>query len=277
MLRLTINAKNSLKTDFYKFKSQKYLKVIFSAVLLFILTVSCLSFYNDAKINYLTYKLKIVDQFLIKNGFRVENIEIIGTQNLPNDYLKNIINKHSESNIFNINLPIIYKKIIQNSWVKEGYIERILPNTIRIRILEKKPVAIWQSKNGNKLVTSNGEVISNVNVNTFKNNFPIIKGHKAKESIYSILKVLETNKELAKNIWSLSFINQRRWNLHFNQGLTVHLPSTDMLVAWKKIIKLQQNYNILNLRLTEIDLRNPEQILGKINFDKKIILKGQNL
>ena len=277
MLRLTINAKNSLKTDFYKFKSQKYLKVIFSSVLLFILTVSCLSFYNDAKINYLTYKLKIVDQFLIKNGFRVENIEIIGTQNLPNDYLKNIINKHSESNIFNINLPIIYKKIIQNSWVKEGYIERILPNTIRIRILEKKPVAIWQSKNGNKLVTSNGEVISNVNVNTFKNNFPIIKGHKAKESIYSILKVLETNKELAKNIWSLSFINQRRWNLHFNQGLTVHLPSTDMLVAWKKIIKLQQNYNILNLRLTEIDLRNPEQILGKINFDKKIILKGQNL
>ena len=85
------------------------------------------------------------------------------------------------------------------------------------------------------------------------------------------------NEKLAKNIWSLSFINQRRWDLRFNQGLTVRLPSKDILIAWEKFGKLQQNYNILNLRLTEIDLRNPEQILGKINFDKKIILKGKNL
>ena len=277
MLRLTIKTINSLKVDFYKFKSQKYLRVIFSSVVLFILIVSCLSFYNDPKITYFTDKLKIVDQFLVKNGFRIKNIEIIGTHNLPNDYIKNIINKHNEVSIFSIDLPLVYKKIIQNSWVKEGYIERVLPDTIKIRILEKKPVAIWQNVNGNKLVTLNGEVISNENVNAFKNKFPIIKGYKAKENIHSILKVLDTNKKLAKNIWSLSFINQRRWDLHFNQGLTVRLPSKDILIAWKKIINLQENFNILNLRLTEIDLRNPEQILGKINFDKKVILKRKNL
>ena len=45
----------------------------------------------------------------------------------------------------------------------------------------------------------------------------------------------------------------------------------------EKIIKLQTNYNILNLRLTEIDLRNPKQILGKINFDKKVILRRKHL
>ena len=277
MLKLTMNRKNSLKIDFYEFKTQKYLKIILYSVFLFMLIMSCWSFINEEKINYFTQRLKIVDQFLIKNGFRIKNIEIIGTQNLSQDYLKNIVNKHNEVNIFDIDLPIIYKKIIQNCWVKEGYIERVLPDTIKIKIIEKKPVAIWQNKNGNKLVTSNGEVISNGNVNAFKNSFPIIKGHEAKENVYSILKVLDTNKKLAKNIWSLSFINQRRWDLHFNQGLTVRLPSKDVFLAWEKIVKLQQNYNILNLRLTEIDLRNPEQILGKINFDKEIILKGKNL
>ena len=88
---------------------------------------------------------------------------------------------------------------------------------------------------------------------------------------------MDTNKKLAKNIWSLSFINERRWDLHFNQGLTVRLPSKEVFIAWKKIAELQQNFNILNLRLTEIDLRNPKQILGKINFDKKVILKRKNL
>ena len=91
------------------------------------------------------------------------------------------------------------------------------------------------------------------------------------------MKILETNKNFAKNIWSLTFINQRRWDLHFNQGLIVRLPSQDVIKAWQKIINLQTNYNILNLRLTEIDLRNPEQILGKINFDKKVILRRKHL
>ena len=277
MLKLTVNVNNFSKIDFYKYKTQKHLKVILSLALLLMLIISCVSFYNNTKINYSTDRLKILDQFLIKNGFRIKNIEIIGTQNLSDNYLKNIINKHNEVNIFNINLPTIYKKIIENSWVKEGYVERILPDTIKIKILEKKPIAIWQNKNGNKLVSSNGEIISNANINTFKSSFPIIKGHKAKENISILLKVLNTNKKLATNIWSLSFINQRRWDLHFNQGLTVRLPSKDVFVAWKKIVKLQQSYNILNLRLTEIDLRNPEQILGKINFDKRSYPKGKNL
>tara|TARA_B100001059_G_C17726363_1_gene523679 strand:- start:198 stop:1031 length:834 start_codon:yes stop_codon:yes gene_type:complete len=277
MLRLINNVNSSLNTDFYNFKIKKHLKIIFSSILLFILIMSCLSFYNEAKINYFKDRLKIIDQFLIKNGFRIKNIEIIGTQNLSRDYLKNIINKHNDVSIFNIELPLIYKNIVQNSWVKEGYIERVLPDTIKIKILEKKPVAIWQNKNGNQLVTLEGEIIANGNVNAFKNSFPIIRGHNAKENISSILKVLDTNKKLAKNIWSLSFINKRRWNLHFNQGLTVRLPSKDEFIAWEKIVKLQQDYNIVNLRLTEIDLRNPEQILGKINFDKKVVLKGKNL
>ena len=276
MLMLTNNAKNYLNLGFYKLKIKKHLKIMFCSILLFILVISCLS-NNKPEIDYFTDRLKIVDQFLLKNGFRIKNIEIIGTQNLSQNYLKNIINKHNEVSIFSIDLPLVYKKIIQNSWVKEGYIERVLPDTIKIRILEKKPVAIWQNVNGNKLVTLNGEVISNENVNAFKNKFPIIKGYKAKENIHSILKVLDTNKKLAKNIWSLSFISQRRWNLHFNQGLTVRLPFKDEYIAWEKVVKLQQDYNILNLRLTEIDMRNPEQILGKINFDKKIILKRKNL
>ena len=74
-----------------------------------------------------------------------------------------------------------------------------------------------------------------------------------------------------------TFIGKRRWDLYFKQGLIVRLPVQNVSEAWNKIIKLQQNYNILNLRLTELDLRNPKQILGKINFDKSIISKRKKL
>jgi cell division protein FtsQ len=244
---------------------------------LFILLFCGFYFLDSLSKNYIINKLKPSNQFLIKNGFKIENVLITGTLNLSDNYIKDIIEIHSDGSIFNIDLSLIYNKIKQNSWVKEVSIERVLPNIIKIKILENQPIAIWQNKKNNKLITANGDIIYDGNVNDFKNDFPIIKGNKSKENISSILEILETNQNFYENIWSLTFINERRWDLHFNQGLVVRLPSKDIKKAWEKIIKLHKNYNVLNLKLTEIDLRNPKQILGKINFDKKVILKRKHL
>ena len=278
MLKSNSNKKYHYKTIFYWFVTQKIIKLV-NLSFLFLSLLLLIGWYfsdNSNKILIIN-KLKTSNQLLINNGFRVENIIIAGTNNLPKDYINNIIKIYNNINIFKINLSKIHHKIIKNSWVKEAYIERVLPNTLKIKILEKKPIAIWQNRKNNELVTANGDVIYHGNVHIFKNDFPIIKGNKSKENISSILRILESNKNLSKNIWSLTFINQRRWDLHFNQGLVVRLPAQNVNKAWNKIIKLQQNYNILNLRLTEIDLRNPKQILGKINFDKRVIFKRKYL
>ncbi len=278
MLRLKLNKKNLLKAKFYGFETEKLTRLInLSFLLLFILLFCGFYFLGSLDKDNIINKLKPSDQFLIKNGFKIENVLITGTRNLSNNYIKDTIEIYNDGSIFNIDLSSIYNKIKQNAWVKEVSIERILPNIIKIKILENQPIAIWQNKRNNKLITANGDIIFDGNVNDFKNDFPIIKGNKSKENISSILKILKTNQSFYENIWSLTFINERRWDLHFNQGLVVRLPSKDIKKAWEKIIKLQKNYNVLNLRLTEIDLRNPKQILGKINFDKKFILKRKHL
>ncbi len=278
MLKLKLNKKNLLKTKFYGFETEKLTRLINLLFLLLFTLFFCGWYFSDSlQKEYIKNKIIPSNQFLINNGFKIQKVLITGTHNLSNDYIKEIIEIHKDQSIFNIDLSLIYNKIIQNSWIKEVYIERVLPNTIKIKILEKQPVAIWQNKKDNKLVTAKGDIIFHGNVNDFKYNFPIIKGKKSKENISSILKILGTNQNFAENIWSLIFINERRWDLHFNQGLVVRLPSKDIKKAWQKIIKLQQNFNILNLRLTEIDLRNPKQILGKINFDKKVIFKRKHL
>ena len=278
MLRLKLNKKNQVKAKFYGFETEKLMRLInLSFLLLFILFFCGLYFLDNLSKDYIINKLKPSNQFLINNGFKIENILITGTRNLPNNYIKDIIEIYKDGSIFNIDLSSIYNKIKQNSWVKEVSIERVLPNIIKIKILENQPIAIWQNKKNNRLITANGDIIFDGNVNDFKNDFPIIKGNKSKENISSILEILETNQNFYENIWSLTFINERRWDLHFNQGLVVRLPSKDIKKAWEKIIKLQKNYNVLNLKLTEIDLRNPKQILGKINFDKKAIFKRKHL
>ena len=114
------------------------------------------------------------------------------------------------------------------------------------------------------------------NLDKFKNYLPIVIGQNAHKNVHSILNILSINKDFVKNIWSLTFVNERRWDVHFNQGLTIKLPSKNLEKAWEKVLYLDKKFNILNLGLTELDLRNSNQILGKINIDKNLIYKKKN-
>ena len=248
----------------------------FTVYFLTILIISLLltTFLNN--IDFEKYS-KLLNNFLIKNGFTINNIQILGIKNIPKETIIKIVNNENKSNILNVNLLNIYKNLRNNDWVEELYIERVLPNTIKISIKEKEAIGIWQYEMSNKLITKNGEIISTANINKFKIDLPIIHGNDANKNANSILKILETNKVLTKNIWSLDYINNRRWNLHFKQGIIVLLPSEGVLRAWNEIIKLQKNYDVLNLGLTELDLRNPNKILGKISVDKDLINHRKNL
>ena len=243
-------------------------------LIIFIISLLLTTFSNN--IDFEKYS-KLLNNFLIKNGFTINNIQILGIKNIPKETIIKIVNNENKSNILNVNLLNIYNNLRNNDWVEELYIERVLPNTIKISIIEKEAIGIWQYEMSNKLITKNGEIISTANINKFKIDLPIIHGNHANKNANSILKILETNKVLAKNIWSLDYVNNRRWNLHFKQGIIVLLPSKGVLKAWNEITKLQKNYDVLNLGLTELDLRNPNKILGKISVDKNLINHRKNL
>ena len=249
-------------------------KLIFKILILFLTSLYFLlpktnSIFNESHFNFF-------NKLLINNGFIAKNIEILGLYHIDKDDIIKIINNHNNINIFNVNVKNIYKEIKNNTWIKKVSIEIIYPNTIKIILTEKKPIAIWQNKFGNNLVTKTGDVILEKKLESFKSYLPIIIGHNANKNIYSILNILSSNKDFAKNIWSLTFVNERRWDVHFNQGLTIRLPSKNVEHAWEKVVYLNENFNILGLGLTEIDLRNSNQILGKINIDKNLIFKKKN-
>ena len=246
-------------------------KKLFYIILFFILT----SFYFLSKTNnnFTEMKFNFLNKLLINNGFIIKNIEISGARHIDKDDIIKIINTYNNVNIFKINTKNIYREIKNNTWIKKASIKTIYPDTIKILLTEKKPVAIWQDRFRNSLITKTGDVIFEKNLDEFKSYLPIIIGENAHKNVHSILNVLSSNKEFFKNIWSLTFVNQRRWDIHFNQGLTIRLPNKNVKKAWEKIVHLDQKFNILSLSLTEIDLRNSDQILGKIDIDKNLIFQ----
>ncbi len=249
-------------------------KLIFIILILFLISLFLLPKINNV---FTEAYFNFFNKVLINNGFVIKNIEVLGLNHIEKKDIIKIIKTHNNINVFNLNVKSIFKEIKNNTWIKKASIEIVYPNTIKIILTEKKPIAIWQNRFGNNLITKTGDMIFEKRLKSFKRYLPIIIGHNANKNFYSILKILSSNKDLVKNIWSLTFVNERRWDLHFNQGLTIRLPSKNIENAWEKVVYLSENFNILSLGLTEIDLRNSNQIIGKIDIDKNLIFKKKNL
>lgn len=267
--------KTSINDFGNKKKKNSFSKNNFYKTILVILVVFLISPYLISKSDdFMNWsKFNFFNKYLKDNGFIIKNIEITGIKHLNKKDVIKIIRSFNNTNIFNVNIEKIHKEISKNTWVKETTIQIIYPDTIKIFLKEKEPIAIWQNKYGNNLITINGEIILEKNLNNFKNNLPIIIGNNAHQNISPILKILNIHESFTENVWSLTFVNERRWDIHFNQGLTIRLPSTKVEEAWQKIVFLNEKFNILNLGLIEIDLRNHNQILGKINIDKQLFFK----
>ena len=268
-----------LTTNFFRMELSKpsNLKSIKYYALLIVLLISGL-IYSLIILEYEKFnpETKLFNNVLVRLGFTIKNIDIDGTKNLSHTEVLNIFADHKGINIFNVDLNKIHIEISKNNWVKNVYLKRVMPNKIKVSIIENKPIGIWQNTLGNNILTREGVLISNYKTDVLKMGLPIIKSEKIDQNIFKIIKILKTNKQMADDIWSLSYINMRRLDLHFKQGLTVRMPSENFTKAWHLVTKLNQKYNILNLGLTEIDLRNSKQILGKINFDKTYFVNRKN-
>ena len=268
-----------LTTNFFRMELSKLsnLKSIKYYALLIVLLISGL-IYSLKILEYEKFnpETKLFNNVLVRLGFTIKNIDIDGTKNLSHTEVLNIFADHKGINIFNVDLNKIHTEISKNNWVKNVYLKRVMPNKIKVSIIENKPIGIWQNTLGNNILTKEGVLISNYKTDVLEMGLPIIKSEKINQNIFEILKILKTNKQMADDIWSLSYINMRRLDLHFKQGLTVRMPSENFTKAWHLVTKLNQKYNILNLGLTEIDLRNSKQILGKINFDKTYFVNRKN-
>lgn len=272
--------KNTLNKNYINRNTKVVLdnKKIIKIFLIFTLLVLIMFFYNKVTTNYKFYKFtNMMNEILIKKGFLIENIHITGNNILTKEDILSSFQDLKNKNIFNIDLLQIHKILLLNKWIKDLEIKRILPNTIKIKITEQKAIAIWQTKSGNKLITQKGNVILVKKVNDFKNQLPIMNGAEANQNTLKILKILKQNPQLYERIWSISYISKRRWDIRFKEGLKILLPKDDIEKAWLRIQHLQKNYNILELGLTEIDIRNKNQILGKVDIDKKIYLERKKL
>jgi cell division protein FtsQ len=186
-------------------------------------------------------------------GFILKNIIIVGQRNTEKMQIISTLNADTGTPIFSINLNDVRNKLILNDWIKDVEIIRLLPNTIKIKLVERVPVAIWQINNKLFLIDGEGYQITN-DIGQFSNLLHVV-GEDANLYVKNLLNNLSQYPEIMSKLNSAVRYGERRWNLNFIQNITIKMPENefnkalDYIFALNKANKLfNQNYKIIDLR-----------------------------
>jgi cell division protein FtsQ len=115
------------------------------------------------------------DRFVIPSS---SSIEIQGNQHVTRAQLLSIFGEDVERNIFRVSLDDRKEALEQLPWVEHATVMRLLPNRLRVSIVERMPVAFVRQGNHIGLVDSNGVLLdmpTDVQANMHYS-FPVVTG-----------------------------------------------------------------------------------------------------
>ncbi|MBO7258114.1 MAG: FtsQ-type POTRA domain-containing protein, partial [Alphaproteobacteria bacterium] len=79
-----------------------------------------------------------------KTHLTLKNVSIEGHYRTTAEEVNEVLNLVQGMDILGIDLAVVQNQIAELPWVDSVSVERHLPDTVYIRITEKKPIAIWQ-------------------------------------------------------------------------------------------------------------------------------------
>jgi len=145
-------------------------------------------------------------------------------------------------------------------WIDSASVERMLPDTILLSVIERQPLALWQSKGSFSLIDRTGKVILNQSIERFAD-LLVVVGTDAPENAAALLDILKTQPQLMDLAQSAVRVGQRRWNVRLKGDIDVRLPAEQAAAAWSRLAEYESRHGILSRDVKVLDLRLPDRLI----------------
>jgi cell division protein FtsQ len=149
-------------------------------------------------------------------------------------------------------------------WVHTAVIERRLPSTLYVRLVERKPLALWQHGGKLELIDREGAAIAVTGLDRFAK-LPMVVGEGAASHAAEFLAVLASEPDLAARVTAAIRVGDRRWNLRIDNAVDVLLPAEAAASAWSQLARLERSSAILKREVLTVDLRLPDRLVVRVS------------
>ena len=194
--------------------------------------------------------------FIINSNFSIQKIEIEGNSILNSEEIVQKLNFLYTENLFLLNLKDIEKNLKNETFIESFSVKKIYLNTLKIRIVEKKPIAILQNKKKKYYISDKGDFMDFKDIEKYRD-LPTVFGNG--KFFYSLYQDLEYIKFPLEEVKSFYFFESGRWDLLMNDNKQIKLPIKDYLISLKNYMNLKSNSNFNKYKI--FDYRIKDQLI----------------
>ena len=199
-------------------------------------------------------------------GFRVEDVEVSGrAQTDPKALLAAVGLKRGDP-ILAFSPEEARQRIESLPWVASAAIERRLPDTVAITIVERRPIALWQHSERLSLIDADGANLGPVALDSAPA-LPLVVGGDAPTHAAALLTLLAQHPDIAHRVQASSWIGSRRWDLKLDNGVDVLLPEQGVAEALQSLADAESSSRVIERDVAAIDLRLPGKMVVRLTHE----------
>ncbi len=207
-----------------------------------------------------------------------DQIEVQGNRIVQHEDVQKLFIKDRNRSVLRIPLDARRAQIQQLPWVEEASVQRILPNRLRVSVVERTPVAFFRNGGELTLVDSHGVLLDRPEGEDF--HFPIVTGLTDNMPREERERRMQTYQEFMKDIdlvrsgsservSELDLGNTRDLRAVLTglstgdaaQAVTVHFGSSDFTGKYRTLIENFSQWQASAGRVREIDLQYSRQVV----------------
>ena len=196
-------------------------------------------------------------------GLRVADIRVEGRETTDRETILAALGARPGTPILAVDPARAKQQLEGLPWVRSAVIERRLPDTIYVRLVEREPMALWQHGGRIELIDREGAVIPVTRLDRFAK-LPMVVGEDAASHAAELLAMLATQPDLAGRVTAAVHVGGRRWNLRLDNAIDVLLPADNPAAAWADLARLERTSAILQRDVQAIDMRLPDRLVVRV-------------
>jgi len=197
-------------------------------------------------------------------GLSVNNIEVQGRETTDATTIMAALEATRGTPILGVSPARAKQQLETLPWVRSAVIQRRLPDTLYVKLTERRPLAVWQHGGRQELIDREGAVIPVRDLDRFAR-LPTVVGDDAAPHAAKLLDMLASEPELAPRVSAAIRVGERRWNLRIDDAIDVLLPENKPQEAWTQLAKLERTNGVLKRDVQIVDMRLPDRLVVRVN------------
>lgn len=200
-----------------------------------------------------------IDRMAAAVGLGLTEIRVTGHRQTDDRDVFEALKLANVHSLFGFDAAAARERIEQLPWVRSATIQRSFPDAVNVTVAERLPFAIWDNAGRRLLIDDTGRVLGPAPVHAA--DLPVVAGEGAAQEAGLLMATMGDYQKVLRRLLVAQRVENRRWSLVLDGGMTVHLPAEGEAEAMWRLTMPRAGGALIDRAATLIDLRSTTQVV----------------